>query len=43
MPAPSWLMRTRPSIGLWCLALAYFAIAVISAFVVKGGQGHAQG
>jgi ABC-2 type transport system permease protein len=28
---------------LWCLALAYFALAVISAFAVKRGQGHAQG
>jgi ABC-2 type transport system permease protein len=28
--------------GLWCLALAYFALAVISAFAVKRGQGHAQ-
>jgi ABC-2 type transport system permease protein len=30
-------------LGLWCLALAYFALAVISAFVVKRGQRHAQG
>ena len=30
-------------LGLWCLALAYFALAVISALVVKRGQGHAQG
>jgi ABC-2 type transport system permease protein len=29
-------------LGLWCLALAYFALAVISAFAVKRGQGHAQ-
>jgi ABC-2 type transport system permease protein len=28
-------------LGLWCLALAYFAIAVISA-LAKRGQGHAQ-
>ena len=28
---------------LWCLALAYFVLAVISAFVVKRGQRHAQG
>jgi ABC-2 type transport system permease protein len=27
---------------LWCLALAYFALAVISAFAVKRGQQHAQ-
>ncbi len=27
---------------LWCLALAYFALAVISAFAVKRGQAHAQ-
>ena len=27
---------------LWCLALAYFALAVISAFAVKRGQRHAQ-
>jgi ABC-2 type transport system permease protein len=27
---------------LWCLALAYFVLAVISAFVVKRGQRHAQ-
>jgi ABC-2 type transport system permease protein len=27
---------------LWCLALAYFALAVISAFAVKRGQKHAQ-
>jgi ABC-2 type transport system permease protein len=30
-------------LGLWCLALVYFALAVISAFVVKRGQRHAQG
>ncbi len=30
-------------LGLWCLALAYFALAVISALAVKRGQGHAQG
>ena len=29
-------------LGLWCLALAYFALAVISALAVKRGQGHAQ-
>jgi len=29
-------------LGLWCLALAYFALAVISAFAVKRGQRHAQ-
>jgi ABC-2 type transport system permease protein len=28
---------------LWCLALVYFALAVISAFTVKGRQRHAQG
>jgi len=28
---------------LWCLALAYFALAVISAFAIKRGQAHAQG
>jgi ABC-2 type transport system permease protein len=27
---------------LWCLALAYLTLAVISAFVVKRGQAHAQ-
>jgi ABC-2 type transport system permease protein len=30
-------------LGLWCLALAYFMLAVISAFAVKRGRGHAQG
>jgi ABC-2 type transport system permease protein len=30
-------------LGLWCLALTYFALAVISAFAVKRGQRHAQG
>ncbi len=30
-------------LGLWCLTLAYFALAVISAFAVKRGQRHAQG
>jgi len=30
-------------LGLWCLALAYFALAVISAFAVKRGQEHARG
>jgi ABC-2 type transport system permease protein len=30
-------------LGLWCLALAYFALAVISALAVKRGQRHAQG
>jgi ABC-2 type transport system permease protein len=29
-------------LGLWCLALGYFALAVISALAVKTGQGHAQ-
>jgi ABC-2 type transport system permease protein len=29
-------------LGLWCLALAYFALAVISALAAKRGQGHAQ-
>jgi ABC-2 type transport system permease protein len=29
-------------LGLWCLALGYFALAVISALAVKRGQGHAQ-
>jgi ABC-2 type transport system permease protein len=29
-------------LGLWCLALAYFALAVISGLAVKRGQGHAQ-
>jgi ABC-2 type transport system permease protein len=29
--------------GLWCLALGYFALAVISALAVKRGQGHALG
>ncbi|VIO78459.1 ABC transporter permease [Bradyrhizobium ivorense] len=28
-------------LGLWCLALAYFALAVISAFAVKRGRAHA--
>jgi ABC-2 type transport system permease protein len=28
--------------GLWCLALGYFALAVISAFAAKRGQKHAQ-
>ena len=28
-------------LGLWCLALGYFALAVISALVVKRGRGHA--
>jgi ABC-2 type transport system permease protein len=30
-------------LGLWCLALAYFALAVISALAAKRGQRHAQG
>ena len=30
-------------LGLWCLALVYFALAVISARAVKRRQGHAQG
>jgi ABC-2 type transport system permease protein len=29
-------------LGLWCLALVYFALAVISALVVKRGQRHEQ-
>ena len=29
-------------LGLWWLTLAYFALAVISAFAVKRGHGHAQ-
>ena len=29
-------------LGLWCLALGYFALAVISAFAVKRGQRHAK-
>ncbi|WP_338691334.1 ABC transporter permease [Bradyrhizobium sp. 26S5] len=29
-------------LGLWCLALGYFALAVISALVFKRGQQHAQ-
>jgi ABC-2 type transport system permease protein len=28
---------------LWCLALVYFALAVISAFAVRRGQGYARG
>jgi ABC-2 type transport system permease protein len=30
-------------LGLWCLALVYFALAVISALAVRRGQRHAQG
>jgi ABC-2 type transport system permease protein len=30
-------------LGLWCLALAYFALAVISALAARKGQRHAQG
>lgn len=30
-------------LGLWCLALGYFALAVISAFAVRRRLGHAQG
>jgi ABC-2 type transport system permease protein len=30
-------------LGLWCLALAYFALASISALAVKRGQRHGQG
>jgi ABC-2 type transport system permease protein len=30
-------------LGLWCLALVYFALAVISALAVQRGQRHAQG
>jgi ABC-2 type transport system permease protein len=29
-------------LGLWCLALAYFTLAVISAFAAKRGREHAQ-
>jgi ABC-2 type transport system permease protein len=29
-------------LGLWCLALAYFVLAVLSALAVKRGHGHAQ-
>jgi ABC-2 type transport system permease protein len=29
-------------LGLWCLALGYFALAVISALAVNRGRGHAQ-
>jgi ABC-2 type transport system permease protein len=29
-------------LGLWCLALGYFTLAVISALAVKRGQRHAQ-
>jgi ABC-2 type transport system permease protein len=29
--------------ALWCLTLAYFALAVISAFAIKRGQANAQG
>jgi len=29
-------------LGLWCLALGYFALAVISALAVRRGRGHAQ-
>jgi ABC-2 type transport system permease protein len=30
-------------LGLWCLALAYFVLAGLSALAVKRGHGHAQG
>jgi ABC-2 type transport system permease protein len=30
-------------LGLWCLAVAYFALAVISALATRKGQRHAQG
>jgi ABC-2 type transport system permease protein len=30
-------------LGLWCLALVYFALAVISALAVKRRQRYAQG
>jgi ABC-2 type transport system permease protein len=30
-------------LGLWCLALGYFALAVISALAAKRGHRHAQG
>ena len=33
----------RDWLGLWCLALAYFALAVISAFAAKRGRAHARG
>ncbi|MET4348752.1 hypothetical protein ABIC07_008277, partial [Bradyrhizobium sp. RT9a] len=29
-------------LALWCLALGYFALAVISAFAVRRRQGHVQ-
>jgi ABC-2 type transport system permease protein len=29
-------------LGLWCLAVAYFVLAVTSAFAVRRGQQHAQ-
>jgi ABC-2 type transport system permease protein len=29
-------------LGLWCLGLAYFTLAVISALAARRGQGHAQ-
>jgi len=29
-------------LGLWCLSLVYFTLAVISALAVKRGQKHAQ-
>jgi ABC-2 type transport system permease protein len=28
--------------GLWCLAISYFVLAVISAFAILRGQRHAQ-
>ena len=30
-------------VGLWCLAIGYFVLAVISAFAILRGQRHAQG
>jgi len=30
-------------IGLWCLAIGYFILAVISAFAIRRGRRHAQG
>ena len=34
---------THDWLGLWCLAVVYFALAVISAFAVKRGQVNARG
>jgi ABC-2 type transport system permease protein len=30
-------------LGLWCLTLAYFTLAVISAFAIKRGRAYARG